>query len=618
MTRDNTKPSQPPTQPVPRATGHSRSDIRAVIALLAVCLALGLVGTRWGLADAGHEHYSFHADETPGIRCSVSILTSDEPLFPTAWAYEQSPFFFYVSAALFKVASVLRIVTVRPEPTIPEYTRLLLVGRLLVVLLYGGTVLLVFYAVKRMWDQSTARFAALLTALSPALVTNAHYFKNDVPLALAALVTLIVAQRILDVGRARDYVWAGILCGLATATKVQWCSSRGSGSYSAFSAPDATSRATAATQASPVGPRRLCGRTRSRGPRPAPAPGRRHTGGLARARARRAGDKTFFMLVARRDNASFISVLGYGLGIVPLLAGLSSMVYLVSKERDTGLLLILPFTLFFFLMLLAFEAAYVRYLVPFAPFLMMPIARAAFLLGRRNGLRRILAIAAGSLVALYSLLNSVAYLTPMAGIDARTRAADWLAEHAPTQSRVTFETSTSEGYSYADAAQYRLQEVFETREGDNRDTALLSHTDYFVASEAVDRKYLRQLADLPLERLFYERLMNSPEFRLVADFDSRPELFGLKFSKGFPPTDLMYFSAPHHYLPENHAGALSLSIRLLLQHHKLGPPVLRHPLLGIIRDNRARIGIAPGKQATGINLKLVNQVLADRLGSGFG
>jgi hypothetical protein len=529
-------PALSPDRPV--RSRHPR-NARAIIILIAICLTLGLTGIRWGLPDAQHEHYSFHPDESPGLTSSLSVLDPSRPLFPTVWAYEQGPFFFDVAALYLRLVSLTGIIRTEQDPGFRNYARLLVAARLLVVLLYCGVVLLVFGIVRRMWGNSTGFLAALLTSVSPALVTNAHYFKNDIPLAFAAMLTLLFALRILETGRTRDYVWAGILCGITTAVKYH--------GFAVAALPIAAHylRCRRQPKTRPPHRRLLLALVCAIGGFLIAVPGLfLHPGvvreGIMREYARRTGEKTASMLITGKDSPGLLVTLLYGIGIAPVLAVLGSLLYLVFKKRDVYFLLLLPFTLAFLLLLVLFKASYVRYLVPLAPFLMIPVARTVVLLGRKPGAIRTLAVGAGTVIAMYALLNSVAYLTPMTRPDPRIAAADWLACNAPAQSRITVETSAGEGYTFIDPQQYHLQQVYETREGNNRDTALLNQTDFYVASEAVYRKYLRQLADLPRERAFYQRLMNSSRFQLAADFADDPALFGLQFNKSFPPPDLMY------------------------------------------------------------------------------
>jgi hypothetical protein len=188
-----------------------------------------------------------------------------------------------------------------------------------------------------------------------------------------------------------------------------------------------------------------------------------------------------------------------------------------------------------------FRAGFVRYIVPLAPFLMAFVARAVYILVSERKFKKALAIGVAVATGLYALLNSLAYLIPMSHTDPRTEATDWLARNVPERSRVTVETFQGENYTFVDSSRYRLTQIFEGRGGDNRDTAMLSRTDFYVANEAVYRRYLKEGDDLPRQRLFYERLLSSGEFSQVADFDARPELFGWKLPKGYPPDDLMLF-----------------------------------------------------------------------------
>jgi len=541
MSRKKPRPSQPAAQPVSRAAGQSRAtDIRAVIALLAVCLALGLTGIRWGLPDAAHPHYSFHPDESPGLASAISILTDPRPLFPTQWAYEQSPFFFYVTAAVLEVASLVGLAPIHRTFDFADYARQLLVARFLVLLTFCAVVLLTYKIVSKMWGLRTGLLAALLTAVSPVLATNAHYFKNDVPLLLFILVTLFFSLRIVETGRTRDYVLAGVFCGITTATK-----------WHGFTA------AIFIVTAHFMYRRRNPGALASHGrlllsllcfagalliavPGIFLHPSIVRTG-LMKEYARRIGQKTGFMLTMAKTNPNPAVLMSYGFGVLPFLASIASLVYLAVRKRDAFLFLILPFTVLLLLVFGFLKAAFVRYLVPLAPFLMAMVARATYDMVRQRGFRRIAAIVAAAATGIYALLNSLAYITPMSRRDPRTLAADWLAGNVPEQSRLTVETFQGENFEFADSTHYSLNRIWESRVGDNRDTAMLSWTDYYVANEAVYRRYLRQGAEFSRQRWFYERLLGSGEFTLAAEFDARSELFGLRLPKGYPPDDLMLF-----------------------------------------------------------------------------
>ena len=531
------KSSSAPPRPRPKAIAL---DTRAVVLLLVVCLGLGLLGIRWGLPDAKHPHYSFHPDETPGLTSALSIITDPRPLFPTQWAYEQSPFFFYFASVVLRVASWTQLAPIHKEFSFADYVRQLLAGRLLVLVAFCGVVLLTYLVFSRMWGLTTGLLTALLTAVSPVVATNAHYFKNDVPLLFFVLVTLLFSLRIYESGRAREYVWAGVFCGIATATK-----------WHGFTA------GLFIIMAHFLRAGRQPGRVRAH---------RRlllslacftaaflvavpgiflHPdvvrAGVMRELERRIGQKTGFMLVMAKTNPGPLALMSYALGALPFLASIASLVYLVVRKRDTFLFLILPFTILLLLVFGVLKAAFVRYLVPLAPFLMAMVARATYDVVRRRGFLRIVAIVSVAATGIYALLSSLSYVTPMSRRDPRTLATDWLTQNVPEHSRLTVETFQGENFEFVDSTRYSLNRIWESRVGDNRDTAMLSWTDFYVANEAVYRRYLKERDDLPRQGLFYQRLLNNGEFTQVADFDARPELFGWKLPKGYPPDDLMLF-----------------------------------------------------------------------------
>ncbi|MBI3741864.1 MAG: glycosyltransferase family 39 protein, partial [Chloroflexi bacterium] len=67
--------------------------------------------------------------------------------------------------------------------------------------------------------KSVGLIAALMLAVSPASVYNSHLIRPDTMAVFFALVSFFFAQKILDDPRPRNYVWAGIGAGLATACK---------------------------------------------------------------------------------------------------------------------------------------------------------------------------------------------------------------------------------------------------------------------------------------------------------------------------------------------------------------------------------------------------------------
>ena len=101
-----------------------------------------------------------------------------------------------------------------------EWNHVRLIGsRLLVMVLFLGTISLGYTISLHFFGVFAARVSALFLGTSAGFVTFAHFLSCDSPLLFFLFATLYFAQRIVQHGDTRDYVWAGLLAGLGTATK---------------------------------------------------------------------------------------------------------------------------------------------------------------------------------------------------------------------------------------------------------------------------------------------------------------------------------------------------------------------------------------------------------------
>jgi hypothetical protein len=92
-------------------------------------------------------------------------------------------------------------------------------SRLIQLSLFIGIIYLSYRITARFTSCAAARIIALLTASSAGLVMEAHFLTADIPVTFWMLASFSLAQSILYTGRMRDYVLAGFVAGLATATK---------------------------------------------------------------------------------------------------------------------------------------------------------------------------------------------------------------------------------------------------------------------------------------------------------------------------------------------------------------------------------------------------------------
>jgi len=98
-------------------------------------------------------------------------------------------------------------------------TTLVLFGRLLDVFFSLVTVGLLFWIGKKVYGWRVGLLAALFLTVSILHVKESHYVKPDVLSGLVALLLFEVSYRIVKRGAFTDYIWAGLLFGLALGVK---------------------------------------------------------------------------------------------------------------------------------------------------------------------------------------------------------------------------------------------------------------------------------------------------------------------------------------------------------------------------------------------------------------
>ena len=92
-------------------------------------------------------------------------------------------------------------------------------SRLIQVGLFLGTIGVSFRIIERSSGRTAARIIALIIATSSGFIVQTHFLTVDIPVTFWMLTAFLFAQSIGIKGRIRDYVFAGLLVGVATATK---------------------------------------------------------------------------------------------------------------------------------------------------------------------------------------------------------------------------------------------------------------------------------------------------------------------------------------------------------------------------------------------------------------
>jgi 4-amino-4-deoxy-L-arabinose transferase-like glycosyltransferase len=193
---------------------------------VAVALALRLHGMDWGLPLVYEEAYPFKkAWDMWGWGADAGFdLNPHFFNYPTLFFYVQlagQAFTFGLLRLLdvfapehpWGVASSLDIRALYTLDKTPFY----LVGRGISVLFAAATVIVTWKIGRRVGGAAAA--AALLVGLNHFHISKSQVIEVDVPLTLFVLLACLFALRILEVPTRRNYVLAGLFCGLATSTK---------------------------------------------------------------------------------------------------------------------------------------------------------------------------------------------------------------------------------------------------------------------------------------------------------------------------------------------------------------------------------------------------------------
>ena len=201
------------------SSSRTSAALAALLAIVTLALGLRLAGITYGLPDIYNEDEIAIMDRA--LAFGNGDLNPHNFLYPT--------FFFYVlfawEGALFvagRMAGLYHSLGDFQREFFVDPSRLYLAGRVLSAMCGAVTVAATHQLGTRLFDRQTGLGAALLLAVAPFAVRDAHYVKHDVPVTLLIVLTLCAVARLLVDDEARDrpgaWIRAGALAGLATST----------------------------------------------------------------------------------------------------------------------------------------------------------------------------------------------------------------------------------------------------------------------------------------------------------------------------------------------------------------------------------------------------------------
>jgi 4-amino-4-deoxy-L-arabinose transferase-like glycosyltransferase len=413
--------------------------------ILLLALALRVWGLGWGLPSATH-YFSYHPDESVVLETATSMSVFTGHLLPHFYNYGSLQLYLVCFAnTLAALFGGLEIVPKDFASWYPQWAKMYLIGRWLTVSMGVGTVWAVFAIGKCLWGRPAGLLAALVLAITPLHAQHSHFLTVDVPATFWAMLSLLWAVR-LATGEPKVWkaaLWAGVFAGFAAATKYNLalivlpllaaCFVRGGLSLSG--SPNLgrgnlllilTSLA-ASTLAFLV----TC-------------PGAvLESGAFLRdlhyeaVHVQNVDDPTF-----RGTGNGFVYQiarnLSAGLGLPLLLLTLVSIGYAALKrERGDGLLA--TFALPYFVLISLVAVRYARYDIPLLPILALWNGR-LLADGSRISISPAckLTLAASAAVLLWTLGASAILIRPMAAVDPRDAALEWLLQHSPPTARIGF------------------------------------------------------------------------------------------------------------------------------------------------------------------------------------
>ncbi|MDZ7372001.1 MAG: glycosyltransferase family 39 protein [candidate division KSB1 bacterium] len=195
---------------------------------LAAVLLMALIWRIWKIED--RLPYVYHADEPRWVKISQDIFKTGN-LNPHFFNYPSM--LFYVNAAAYAPYYLIGKTTGKfssPQDILPAHNQVMgsyfvpypstmIMGRLITALFNLATVGLVYFIGKRLGGPAVGLIAALFLAVEPTNIDNARIVGPDALMTFFCVAVSAFALQILDRGRLRDYLAAGLAVGFAVASK---------------------------------------------------------------------------------------------------------------------------------------------------------------------------------------------------------------------------------------------------------------------------------------------------------------------------------------------------------------------------------------------------------------
>ncbi len=227
---DSGTPLDSPPTPSPPMHRAVSAGLLSLIVLVGIVLRFWGIG--WSLPDARHPLATFHPDELVNYNVSqnVSVLAGK---FDIGF-YNYGTLYFYLTDVAQMIGRTYGAIPNTPAlpkdspPLTPmqlaarsllETRGCYLAGRAVSGLMGVLTIPVLFALGRRLYGDKAGLISALIYAVLPLAVLNAHFYTVDVGATLFVALALLWSARLLEKQSWKEYALAGVWTGLAAATK---------------------------------------------------------------------------------------------------------------------------------------------------------------------------------------------------------------------------------------------------------------------------------------------------------------------------------------------------------------------------------------------------------------
>ena len=196
-------------------------NFKNVDLLLLAILAVAAIARCWGI-NFGLPNINCRPDEIITVAKAFRVGTGN--LNPEYFFHPA--FYFYFISIFYGLYFVLGFIFRRYTSILDfalEYTKdpanFYLIARSITALLGTLTVFIVYLIARDLFDKRTARVSALFLGFAYLHVRDSHYATTDVAQAFLIMASVFFIMKCAEIKTLKNYVLAGVLCGLAAATK---------------------------------------------------------------------------------------------------------------------------------------------------------------------------------------------------------------------------------------------------------------------------------------------------------------------------------------------------------------------------------------------------------------